>query len=86
MLQSYVDYTPTKYGTEKSTTKAIALADKINYMLERQIVKALGNQINIENPVFVKYAIISFHSIVWIFDFCHCYYKHECLTTEVGYS
>jgi hypothetical protein len=35
-------------------------------MLQRQIVKALGSQINIENPVFVKYAIISFHSIVWI--------------------
>jgi hypothetical protein len=33
---------------------------------ERQIVNDLGNQINIENPIFMKYTIISFHSIVWI--------------------
>ena len=34
---------------------------------ERQIVDALGNQIDIQLLGCIKYAIISFHSTVWIF-------------------
>ncbi len=33
---------------------------------ERQIVKALGKQIDIEDPAYAKYAITSFHSIARI--------------------
>ncbi|HKG29924.1 MAG TPA: hypothetical protein VKA91_01530 [Nitrososphaeraceae archaeon] len=37
-------------------------------MLQRQIVvKAFGNQIDIEDPVYRKYAIVDFHLIVWMF-------------------
>jgi hypothetical protein len=32
----------------------------------RQIVKALGNQIDIEDPAYTKYAITDFHLIAWI--------------------
>ena len=48
----------------KSTTKAIASIEKIDNMLQRQIVdKALGNAIDIEDPAYPKSAIRSFHSI-----------------------
>jgi hypothetical protein len=33
---------------------------------QRQIVKSLDNQINVEDPRRRKYAIIYFHSILWI--------------------
>ena len=35
-------------------------------ILQRQIVKGLGNQIDIEDPVYTKYAGTSFQSIVWM--------------------
>ena len=35
-------------------------------MLQRQIVKALGSKIGIEDLVCIKYAGISFHSIDWM--------------------
>jgi hypothetical protein len=39
-------------------------------MLQRQIVvKGLGKQIEIEDPVYTKYASTSFHSVTWIFIF-----------------
>jgi hypothetical protein len=39
-------------------------------MLQRQIViQALGNQIDIEDPLYMKYASISFQSIVWMLIF-----------------
>jgi hypothetical protein len=44
------------------STKAIALVGKIDYMIQkRQIVKALGKQVDIEDPRYVKYVFISFH-------------------------
>jgi hypothetical protein len=36
-------------------------------MLQRQIVKFLGKQIDIEDPAYTKYAGTSFQSIIWIF-------------------
>jgi hypothetical protein len=37
-------------------------------MLQRQIVvKALGKQMDVEDPAYRKYAIVDFHSIVWMF-------------------
>jgi hypothetical protein len=33
---------------------------------QRQIVKALGKQINIEDPICVKYATTSFHYLDWL--------------------
>ncbi|MFL6402018.1 MAG: hypothetical protein ACJ71M_00860 [Nitrososphaeraceae archaeon] len=39
---------------EKSTTKAIALVDKMDNMLQRQIVKALGKQLDIEDPAYTN--------------------------------
>ena len=51
-----------------STTKAIALVDnKIDYMLQRQIVKSLDNQIDVEDPGRRKYAITRIYLIAWIF-------------------
>jgi hypothetical protein len=51
-----------QYLIENSTTKAIALVEKIDYMLlQRQIVKTNGKQI--EYLVRAKDAISSFHSI-----------------------
>jgi hypothetical protein len=53
------------------TTKAIALVDDIDNMLQRQIViQALGNKIDIEDSLCMKYASTSFQSIVrmLIFD------------------
>jgi hypothetical protein len=39
-------------------------------MLQRQIViQALGNQIDIEDPLYMKYASISFQSVVWMLIF-----------------
>jgi hypothetical protein len=39
-------------------------------MLQRQIVvKALGKQIDIEDPAYTKYAGTSFQSIIWILIF-----------------
>ncbi len=35
-------------------------------MLQRQIVKELGNQIDTKDPLYTKYAITGFQSIVWI--------------------
>jgi hypothetical protein len=53
-------------GIEKSTTKAIALVDnKIDHMLQRQIVKALDKQI--KDLVYSKYAITRFHSLALVF-------------------
>jgi hypothetical protein len=56
-------------GIEKSATKAIALVDnKIDcYLLQqRQIIKALGTQIDIEYLLCTTYAAVSFQSIAWI--------------------
>jgi hypothetical protein len=62
-------------------------------MLKRQIVvKALGNQIDIEYPAYRKYAGTSFQSIVWmlIFDIVTIkrnaavlqrYENNHCITT-----
>ena len=49
--------------------KAIALVDKIDNMLQRQIVKVLDRQIDIEDPAYTKYAGTSFQSIVGILIF-----------------
>jgi hypothetical protein len=35
-------------------------------MLQRQILKNLGNQIDIQYPICAKYTITSFHSIDWL--------------------
>jgi hypothetical protein len=57
-------------GFEKSTTKAIAVVDKIDNMLQRQIVvNGLGKRIDIEDAAYRTYAITDFHSIAWIFIF-----------------
>jgi hypothetical protein len=61
------DYKSTQYPIEKSTTKATAFVEIIDNMLQRQIIKALGNQIDIEHLVCTNYAITYFHSIVWMF-------------------
>jgi hypothetical protein len=39
--------------------------DKIDYMLQRRqiVIKALGKQIDIEYPIYTKYAITSFDYI-----------------------
>jgi hypothetical protein len=37
--------------------------------MQRQIVKGLGNQIDIEDPAYTKYAGTSFQTIVWILIF-----------------
>ncbi len=62
-------------------------------MLQRQIViKALGQQIDIEDPAYTKYAGTSFQSIVWmlIFDIVTIkrntavlqrYENNHCITT-----
>jgi hypothetical protein len=62
-------------------------------MLQRQIiVKALGKQIDIEDPAYKKYAGTSFQSIVWtlIFDLVTIkrnaavpqrYENNHCITT-----
>jgi hypothetical protein len=53
-------------GIEKFTTKAIALVDnKIDHVLQRQIVKALGKQI--KDLVYSKYATTRFHSLALVF-------------------
>jgi hypothetical protein len=77
---------------EKST-KAIAFDDEIDNMLQRQIViKALGKQIDIEDPAYRNYAGTSFQSIVGmlIFDIVtinrnaallHRYENNHCITT-----
>ena len=62
-------YKYTSYQIEKCTTKAIAFVEKIGYMLQRQIVKGLGKQIDIEDPAYRKYAGTSFQSIVWMLIF-----------------
>jgi hypothetical protein len=67
ILQVNFDYKSTWYQIEKSTTKAIAFVDKIDYyMLQRQIIKALLEQIDVEYPIYMKYAITSFDSIAWM--------------------
>jgi hypothetical protein len=38
-------------------------------MLQRQIIKGLGKQIDIEDPTYTKYAGTSFQSIVWMLVF-----------------
>jgi hypothetical protein len=35
-------------------------------LLQREIVKALGKQIDIEYPICMKYAITSFHYLDWM--------------------
>ena len=37
--------------------------------MQRQIVKALGQQIDIEDPAYTKYAGTSFQSNVWMLIF-----------------
>jgi hypothetical protein len=60
--------------------------------MQRQIVKGLGNQIDIEDPAYTKYAGTSFQSIVWmlIFDIVTIkrnaaivqrYENNHCITT-----
>jgi len=34
-------------------------------MLQRQIIKELGNQIDAKDPLYIKYAITGFHFIAW---------------------
>ena len=63
------DYISTEYWAEKSTTKDIALVDKKNRLhivQERQIVKAVGKQIDIKYLLCVKYAITSFQYTAWL--------------------
>ena len=61
-------------------------------MLQRQIVKGLGNQIDIEDPAYTKYAGTSFQFIAWmlIFDIVTIkrnvallqrYENNHCITT-----
>jgi hypothetical protein len=58
---------------EKSTTKAIAFVDILDYMQQRQIVKASDEQL--EDSPYTKHASTSFQSIVWmlIFDIVTIY-------------
>jgi hypothetical protein len=35
--------------------------------MQRQIIKTLGKQIDIEDPAYRKYAITDFDSILWMF-------------------
>jgi hypothetical protein len=61
------NYRSTSYLIEKSTTKAIAFVDnEIDYMLQRQIIKALDKQIEIECIVCAKCVNRSFHYISWM--------------------
>jgi hypothetical protein len=57
------------YWIEKSSTKAIGfVVEKIDYMLQRQIVvNALDEQIDIEDLAYIKDTNITFGSIFWIF-------------------
>jgi hypothetical protein len=67
--------------------------EKIGYMLQqRQIVKGLGKQIDIEDPAYRKYAGTSFQSIVWMLIFnivtikrnhsvIQGYVNNNCITT-----
>ena len=61
-------------------------------MLQRQIVKELGNQIGIEDLVRIKYAGTSFQSMVWMlisvivtikrnFVVLQSYENNHCITT-----
>jgi hypothetical protein len=77
-------YIYTSYWIEKSTTKAIAFVEKIDYMLQRQIVvKGLGKQIGIEDKVHKRcYHKFSFR----ILDshICQRYHIQDCIITEVS--
>ena len=59
---------------KNSTTKAIALVEKVDYMLQIQIVvKTVGKQIDIEYPVSINkiyHNNSSFHSLD--IHFCQC--------------
>ena len=92
MLQFNFDYKSTQYPIEKSTTKAIAFVEKIHYMLQRQIVKELGNQIDAKDPLYTKYVITDFHFIAWMIIFVDVtiyrnaevqrrYENNRCITT-----
>jgi hypothetical protein len=85
-MRSYFEYKSTQYWIEKSTTKAIALVvKKIDYMLlqRRQIVKAVCNQIDIEDPVYAKdYHKFSFHRLD--IDVYYCYHIQDCITMDVS--
>ena len=35
-------------------------------ILQRQVIKAVGHQIDVEYTAYTKYALTSFHSIAWI--------------------
>ena len=49
---------------------------------ERQIVNDLGNQIDIEDIVYSKYAVVSFQPIYSLdVDICHCYHIPDCIST-----
>jgi hypothetical protein len=49
--------------------KAIALVEKIDYMLQRRqiVVKGLGKKIDIEDPAYIKYTNTTFGFIIWVF-------------------
>ena len=77
------------------STRDIAFVDnKIDYILQQRqiVVKALGNQIDIEDSAYTNYASTSFQSIVWmlIFDIVTIkrnpevlqrYENNHCITT-----
>ena len=53
-------------------------------MLQREIViKGFGTQIDIDDPLCMKYASTSFHSIVWVFISINVTIYRDCITTEV---
>jgi hypothetical protein len=61
------DYKSTKHWGRKVYYKIYSFCRPNRYnMLQRQIVKSLGKQIDIEDPGGKKYVITSFHSITWM--------------------
>ena len=56
---------------EKSTTKALSLVEKVDYMIQQRqiVIKAFGIQIDIEDSAYTKYAGTSFQFIAWMLIF-----------------
>lgn len=53
-------------------------------MLQRPIVKELGNEMDTTDPLYTKYAITGFHFIAWMGHICQRYHIEECCsTTEI---
>jgi hypothetical protein len=49
--------------------KPYFFVEKIDYMLQRRIVKELGNETDTTDALYTKYAITGFHFIAWMVIF-----------------